>query len=184
MCKWQGRVNQINWWGKLGYPSFIGLVIFLLCLPLETEIFSRYRWLLILWYLYIMQRLFNYNSHKLVLDQKVRRVVPKPKLLSIGICRNNLSTQKGQMYAIFLFISSLHLKFSSYSLRTLRHQYLITQISLDIHYVLWFLKIQFLVWKYLDIGKSLLSLSFNNYHQLISEICFIYTFTYSPRPRD
>lgn len=58
--------------GKLGYPSFIGLVIFLLYLPLKTEIFSSHRWLLILWHFYIMQRLFSYNSHKLVLDQKVR----------------------------------------------------------------------------------------------------------------
>lgn len=129
----------------------------------------------------LMQRLFNYNSHKLVLNQKVRRVVPRPKFLSIEIYRNNLSTQKGQVYAIFLFISSLHLKFFSYSLRTLRVQYLIIQISLGIHYILWFFKIQFLVWKHLDIDKSLSSLSFNSY-QLISQICSTYAFTYSSMP--
>lgn len=116
-----------------------------------------------------VQRSFNDNSHKLVLNQKVIRLVPKHKLLSTEIYRNSLSTWKGWMYAVFLYISSLHLW--SHCLRTLRLQSFIIQISLDIHYILWFILFfykNFSMEKCKNI-QNLSLLNFNNY-QLISQI--------------
>ena len=50
-----------------------------------------------------MQMSFNYNSHKLLLNQKVRRVVPKPKLLSVEIYRNSSVLRKAK-YMLFFFL--------------------------------------------------------------------------------